>query len=183
MCGVGGGDQAFRKALQPGKGHPALLARLGRVRKRALPGLGRGRFSALNHLWDAWWEGRGQVAGPAPPQVTWLLSKTALDSGRKRRREELPVINRRRPIPALPFLSPTRGADGCSEASALWEGKPAKQAEFPEKAGGPGTWPLVPRSRAFSGLQEVTSLSLCTGNMCVSVSLCPQAGPPDLWRH
>ena len=107
------------------------------------------------------------MAGPAPPQVTWLLSKTALDSGR----EELPVINGRRPSPALPFLSPPWGADGRSEASALWEGKPAKQAEFPEKAGGPGTWPLVPRNRAFSGLQEVTSLSLCTGNVCVPVSL------------
>lgn len=32
-----------------------------------LSGLGRGRFSALNHLWGAWWEGRGQVAGPALP--------------------------------------------------------------------------------------------------------------------
>lgn len=89
------------------------------------------------------------------------------------------MINRRRPSPALPFLSPPRGADGCSEASALWEGKPAKQAEFPEKAGGPGTRPLVPRSRAFSGLQEVTSLSLSLHreHVCVCFTLSPGGSP------
>lgn len=54
------------------------------------------------------------------------------------------------------------------------------QAEFPEKAGSPGTWPLVPQSRAFSGLQEVTSTPLHREPVYVCVSLCPQTGASDL---
>lgn len=92
------------------------------------------------------------------------------------------MINRRGPSRPFPFYRlPGEQMAALRHQRCGRASRPSRQ--FPEKAGGPGTRPLVPQSWAFSGLQEVTSLSLCTGNMCVSVSLCPQAGPPDLWRH
>lgn len=81
------------------------------------------------------------------------------------------------PSPSLSRASP--GSRWLRRASAPWEGKPAKQEELPERASGPGTWPPVPRSRAFSGLQEVTFLPVHREPLCVCIPLCPQTGPPD----
>lgn len=99
------------------------------------------------------------------------------DSGRRQGGRELPLMNRRPPSPAPPFPSPPWGADGSSEASTLWEGKPAKQAELLERAGGPDTWPLVLQSQTFSGLQEVASLSAQGACVYLHATLYPDRSP------
>lgn len=72
---------------------------------------------------------------------------------------------------------PPWGADGCSEAAALWEGTPAKQPELPAELAALAPGHLVPRSRAFSWVQEVTSPSAHGACVRLDSTLSPRPFP------
>ena len=92
------------------------------------------------------------------------------------------MINRRRPSPAPPFPSPPLGSRWLLCGISTVGGQASQAGRVPGKSWRPWHSAIGAPSRAFSGLQEVTSLPLYREHVCVCFTLSPGRSR-DLWRH